>query len=388
MRNQVQAVIFGAGNIGRGFLGDLFSQSGYRIVFIDVVDKIIERLNRDGSYHIRVVGDGERTVVVKNVSAIKSADTVNVSSHIKSADIIATAVGVENLRRIAPLIASGLKQRFDSASAREVNIIICENIIESGKHLRSLVLKELEPRYHNLIGEKVGFVATVVSRMVPVLTADEKRENPTQIKVEPYRVLPVDKPAFRGTIPSVDGFQYISNLIAYEERKLFTHNAGHAISAYFGHQKGYTYTYEAIGDPDIRSRTYAALMESGRALIEKHEFTSEEHQVHIEDLFHRFANVALGDTITRVCRDPVRKLGYNDRLIGGARLALEYGIDPVNIVAGISAALKFTDTDDEKTVELQRMLAEKGLGYTLQTVCGLNPDDRLFKLIQKEYETP
>ena len=382
----MKAVVFGAGNIGRGFLGQLFSQSGYSIVFVDVVDEVIQRINRDRSFPVHIVGDSERTFIVKNISAVNSADTETVTSHIQSADIMATAVGVNVLPKIAPSIAAGLKLRFDSGNLDELNIIICENIIESGKHLKSLVKHHLEKDYHQLLDQKVGFVATVVSRMVPVPTEQNWKENPAQVKVEPYCTLPVDKPAFRGALPAVEGFQHIDNLLAYEERKLFTHNAGHALCAYFSYPKGYKYIYQAIADPEIRTKTLAALMESGKALIQKHRFTEEQHRAHIDDLFHRFSNVALGDTVARVGRDPIRKLGYNDRFIGGARLALQYKIEPVNIVNGICAALKFDDSGDPKAVELQQILSEKGLGRTLETICGLSENDKLFAMIKRTCE--
>jgi len=382
----MKAVVFGAGNIGRGFLGQLFSQSGYDLLYIDVVDEIIDRINRDGLFPIHIVGEGKRTYIVKNVSAVKSADTETVTAHIESADILATAVGVNVLPKIAPAIAAGLARRFDSGNLNELNIIICENIIESGKHLKSLVMQHLEQKYRDIIDEKIGFVATVVSRMVPVPTEQDKKENPAQVKVEPYCILPADKLAFRGKIPRIEGFKYIDNLIAYEERKLFTHNAGHALCAYLGYLKGHTYIYEAIGDAEIKTRALEALMETGEALIKKHGFTDEEHRAHIDDLFHRFANVALGDTVARVGRDPIRKLGHNDRFIGGARLALEYGIEPVNIVHGICAALRFDDPDDEKALELQQMLKNKGLDYTLEKLCGLSPDNKLSEMIKQYFK--
>ena len=199
-------------------------------------------------------------------------------------------------------------------------------------------------------------------------------------------VMPVDKPAFKGQMPPVEGLQFSDNLLAYEERKLFTHNAGHALCAYFGYLQGYQYIYQAVNDAEIRAVASAALMESGQALIARHGFTPEEHRAHIEDLFSRFANVALGDTVARVGRDPIRKLGHNDRLIGSARIALEYDVEPVNLVQGICAALKFDPAEDEAAQKLQKLLDENGLEYVLGEVCGLAGDDRLFSLITGSFQ--
>ena len=42
--------MYGGGNIGRGFIGMLFSMSGYEVTFIDVAEPVIEGLNREKKY--------------------------------------------------------------------------------------------------------------------------------------------------------------------------------------------------------------------------------------------------------------------------------------------------------------------------------------------------
>jgi mannitol-1-phosphate 5-dehydrogenase len=381
-----KAVVFGAGNIGRGFLGQLFSQSGYEIVFVELAPDIIARLSNDGRYPIRVVGEREWTYVVQNVRAVHATDVDRISREIGTADIMATAVGVNALPAVAPTIAKALERRFDAGNVTELNVIICENIIDSGEHLKALVLNHLPARYHRILKEKVGWVATVVSRMVPVVTEEMKRENPAQIAVEPYCVLPVDKKAFKGPLPEIQGFAFSDNLAALEERKLFAHNAGHALCAYFGHEKGYTYIWEAVRDQEVRRKTLMGLRESGRALIKKHRFSPKEYREHVEDLLRRFGNVALGDTIARVARDPIRKLGRRDRLVGSALLAMDYGVKPLFLVEGIVAALCYRHPDDEKSLELQRLLSDEGIACVLESVCGLDPGEMLYQMIFQKYQ--
>ena len=383
----MKAVIFGAGNIGRGFLGHLFAQSGYEIVFVEVAEEIIDRLNADGGYPIHIVGEENWTYRVERVRAVHASDVGRISQEITTAHILATAVGVNALPAVAPTVAEALRSRFDAQNAAELNVIICENIIHSGEHLKGLVLQHLPGQYHPLVEEKVGWVATVVSRMVPVVTEDMKTENPAQIAVEPYCVLPVDKKAFKGPLPKIEGFDFADNLPALEERKLYAHNAGHALCAYFGHEKRYTYIYEAIADPEVRRKTLMGLNESGRALCKKHGFSPKEYREHIDDLLRRFGNVALGDTVARVARDPIRKLGRQDRLIGSALLAMEYEVKPVYLLEGIVAALRYTDPEDEKALRLQQLLADEGIAYVLETLCGLDPAEPLFDLISQKYKT-
>jgi mannitol-1-phosphate 5-dehydrogenase len=383
----MKAVVFGAGNIGRGFLGQLFSQSGYEIVFVEVATDIINRLNTDRAYPIHIVGEKNWTYRVEQVTAVHAADVDTIREEIGTANLLATAVGVNALPAVAPTIAGALRSRLDDGNVTALNVIICENVIHSGEHLKRLVLRHVPQQYHRTVEEKVGWVATVVSRMVPVVTEEMKRENPAQISVEPYCILPVDKKAFKDPLPKIEGFKFADNLPALEERKLYAHNAGHALCAYFGHEKRYTYIYEAIADPEIRRKTLMGLNESGRALCKKHGFSPKEYREHIDDLLRRFGNVALGDTIARVARDPIRKLGRQDRLIGSALLALEYEVKLVYLLEGIVAALRYTDPEDEKALRLQQLLADEGIAHVLETVCGLDSAEPLHELIFDKYQS-
>jgi len=224
--------------------------------------------------------------------------------------------------------------------------------------------------------------------MVPI-TPEEKREaDPLYVAVEEYAILPVDARAFVGEIPGIRGLQPQEDFAAYTERKLFTHNCGHVLCALWGYERGYTYLWEATEDADVRERALAALRESGEALIRKHGFTTEEHHAHIEDLIERFKNRALGDTIFRVARDPVRKLGRTDRLVGAALLALEYGVEPTHLVQGIISALRYDNPADPVAVGLQEKLANEGPEAVLTEVCGLTPDEPLYQLILDEIQEP
>lgn len=377
-----KVVQFGAGNIGRGFLGQLFYESGYEIVFVEARNEIVNLLNREKAYTLKIVGDESSKVLIKNIRCINSKDVDVVAEEISSTDLIATAVGVKVLEFVAPSIAKGFEKRIKEENYSPFNIIICENLMNANEIFKQMILENLESSYKSYADEKIGFVQAVVSRMVPAVPADLLSRDPLLVFAEAYKELPVDKSGFRGEIPEIIGVKPISNFHAYEERKLFTHNAGHAIAAYLGYKKGCTYIYEAMKDKEIRGIVLGAIMyESGRALIKKHSFDPADYEAHVNDLIHRFSNVALGDTVARVGKDPIRKLKPSDRLIGGAKLALEYDIKPVNFIKGIKTALAYDNPEDKEAVELQTLLKTKGLDVVLQDVCGLSPEEKLFNLI-------
>ena len=379
-----KAVQFGAGNIGRGFLGQLFSQSGYETVFVEANETLVSLLKDKRCYPLKIVGDNPRDYTIENVRAVSAFDKEAVAGEIVSADIIATAVGVDILSRIAPVIASGLEKRAESG-AGPVNIIICENLLHAGNIFRKYVESAIGSSAKAYLREKVGFVETVVSRMIPAPSEEERKQNPLLVKAEEYGVLPVDGSAFAGEAPEVKGMKPCKGLTACEEQKLFVHNLGHAATAYAGYMKGYKYIWESIEDPEIKSFVYGILAESGSALNRKHGFTSGEQQSHIADLLHRFTNRDLGDPVVRVGRDPLRKLRPSDRFLGAASLAVEQGIKPARITSAIGLALCYGYAGDAQARKLSSDLKTKGIDYVLQETCRLKPEDMLYGMIRKKY---
>ncbi|MHB0997996.1 MAG: mannitol-1-phosphate 5-dehydrogenase [Armatimonadota bacterium] len=378
-----KAIQFGAGNIGRGFTTQLFTESGYEVVFSDVVDDVVNLINERGSYPIEIVGDNAETVIIKNVRAVNGKDQEAVAREIKDASLICTAVGVNVLKFVAPPIALGIKMRADAGIEEPINILICENLIHASDILRGYILSALPAEYEEYVRTHVGLVESVVSRMVPIMTEEQKQKDPLSVYVEAYKKLPVDKRGFIGEIPNIVGMQPYDNLEGYVERKLFTHNLAHAAAGYLGYLRGHEYVWQAVGDAVVLAKLRAALAETGEALIKKWGFTPEEHKAHIEDLLHRFANVALGDTCTRVGKDPIRKLGTNDRVVGGAKLAVSYGIKPVNVALVAAAGLVYDNTEDEAAVKIQQMISDEGLDAVFEKICGIDPKTELADLIRQ-----
>jgi len=377
------AVHFGAGNIGRGFLGQLYHQSGYRTVFVDVDARLVEALNAAGRYDIQIVGDGAcRTNPVRNVSALRGEDVEAVAEAVAGCQIASCAVGVRALSHIAAPLAAGIVRRAEG-SGEPLNVVVCENLLDAVETLRDQVLEAMDERHRGFVRERVGFVATVVSRMVPIVPDEVRERHPLYVAVEAYATLPVDETAFVGGVPAIEGFLPVPNIGAHEERKLFCHNCGHALCAYPGYQKGLELIADAVTDPDVHRLVTAGLAETGEALVRKHGFEPDEHQGHVADLLRRFANRALGDTVFRVGRDPIRKLGRHDRLVGAADLCLSQGVEPVHVLEGIRAALAFDHPDDPEAARLQAMLSEGGPDAVLREACGLTPEEPLYDRIRE-----
>ena len=382
-----KAIIFGAGNIGRGFIGQLFSESGYAVTFVDVDQDLVDALNRQGSYHLQAVfNDDIQDCRIGPVRAIHGGDTAAVAAAVAVASLGATAVGASALRHIAPGLARGLERRA-AAAAPALNLIICENLKGAAAVCRDLIAAAIAPACRDYVAEQVGLVDTVIGRMVPMPTPEMRARDVSFIRVEPYKELPVDRSGFRGEIPMISAMSPEENFPLFTARKLYIHNCGHALLAYAGYRRGYEYGYEALEDSDVRRLLDGGLAESVAGIVQRFACRREWLDDHVRDLLRRFANRLLADTIFRLGRDPIRKLQPTDRLVGAANLALTTGQVPTHLAWGIAAALCFDPADDPAAVEVQTLLREKGLETGLCQLTGIAPASALGGAVIAAYRT-
>ncbi|MFA7692303.1 MAG: hypothetical protein WCX86_05340 [Candidatus Hydrogenedentales bacterium] len=383
-----RAVHFGAGSIGRGFLGQIYCESGYETIFIDVERSVVDALNERNAYPLYEVSDaGTRKLFMERMHAVDGNDMEAAAVALAASDIASTAVGLRALPHIAPIIATAVEKRFRRYDAPPMNIIICENIKGGERYLRSLVASHLSKTDQVLLEKYVGFVEASIGRMVPVMTEEQRAEDPLSVYVEPYCELPVDAHGFRGVIPELVHLQPTTHFEAYVERKLFVHNLTHAATAYVGYHRGYRYIYEAIRDPEVHALVEAAGLESCAALAKKFDMEPEALEAHRRDLIHRYHNRALADQVDRVGRDPKRKLSPEDRLIGAMHLCLDHDIEPKAIASVTGAAILYNNPDDPSAVEIQELLREKGVDEVLTKICGLSPDSRAATLIRNAVQS-
>ncbi|MCA1010172.1 mannitol-1-phosphate 5-dehydrogenase [Halobacillus halophilus] len=372
----MKAVHFGAGNIGRGFIGALLSQAGYETIFVDVNGELIDELNQKRTYQVDLAGT-DRSIEVTNVSGLNSInDEQAVMKAIEEAEVITTAVGPNILPAIAPVLAQGLLQKKDKA-----NVIACENMVGGSDILKEHVLENRGADQKEWIRENIGFPNSAVDRIVP----DQHQDDLLTVKVEPYFEWVVETTGIQGNRPEIKGITYVDDLTPYIERKLFTVNTGHAVAAYLGKFHGYQTIKQVMDDPAIKEKIRGALQESGAVLIEKYKFDEEVHHEYIETILSRFENPDLSDEVTRVGRAPIRKLGPNDRLVQPAVSYLEYvQKDPIHLAEVIAAALFYENEQDQEAVELQKRIDEEGRIKVFQEIADLDKDHRLVKAVEAQ----
>ncbi len=371
-------VLFGAGKIGRSFIGQLFSSGGYEVVFVDVYKPIIDELNHRGNYNVIIKSENEQILNIKNVRGVYAYDEPKVVHEVATAGILAVSVGINGLINIFPLLAKGLLMRFQSDRENALDIIIAENMRNADAYFKVQLLKYLPETYP--FDKLVGLIETSIGKMVPIMKKKDIDEDILQIYAEPYNTLILNRRGFKNQIPDIKGLAPKENMKAWVDRKLFIHNLGHSAAAYIGnlHNPQFIYLYEALAVPELFSYVRGTMLQSAEILLQKYpdEFTPEDLIEHIDDLLLRFQNKALGDTIFRVGCDLSRKLGSEDRLAGAIHNALGLNLRYDKILFALVCGCHFRATDEEGNMLKEDIrfvkLYENGIESVLKNVCGFD----------------
>ena len=378
-----KAVQFGAGKIGRGFLGQLLFEGGCQTTFVDTDTGLVDALNARGDYPLRLVSDaGIQDLRIGNLCALDARrDNDAVTEAIIEADLASIAVGANVLPHVAPALAAGLNARAASGCG-PINVLLCENQWHAATLMRDLLIPHLAPEAHLYFETQVGLVETVIGRMVPMMTDQQRAEDPLLIVAEPYKELPVARAMLRGKPPPLLGLILADNFEAYEARKLYLHNMSHAALAYLGYQRGHEFIWECASDPSVSEACRAALTEIVPVLTAEYGLARDALMAFAQDLLQRFANQALGDTVARVAADPLRKLRPDDRLVGAACLCLKHAVMPSALAVVIAAALHYDAPADTGAQELQRLRRQLGVAGVLESVSGTESGSELGRLVE------
>ena len=371
-------VIFGAGKIGRSFIGQLFSRAGYEIVLVDMDARLIGELNRQRSYKVLICDSNPETIIVENVRGVQARDTASVTEEIAAADILAVSVGKNGLPHLVPVLSEGLLKREHAYPGRALDIILAENMRNADVFFHNELVRRLPAAYP--LDERVGLVETSIGKMAPLIVNPD--DDILTVSAEAYNTLIVNKEGFKNPIPLVDGLDAKENMKAWVDRKLFIHNFGHAAVAYLGYKvhPDHVYIWEMLEYQAVKRIVKQAMQQSAAVLQAIHPgvFTDAHLQDHIDDLLRRFANRSLGDTIFRVGCDLYRKLAPDDRIITPLTNAYHHQL-PYNLIQQVLlAALQFRCTGPDgkmfpSDIDFHNELKKEGERKLLQRVCGLKP---------------
>lgn len=355
---------------------------GHEVIFAARRDEIVNSINRHG-YDVIIKGLIETRIPVRGVRAV-SMPGEDFAREVERADHIYTAVRPDNLPGISTSLAEALLHRIKSGVKRPLDVFCSENLKNAGSQIERLIFTNLPSQFAQQVQDYVGFNSAISDRIVSaqefdetgriVITADATGDvlfDTLQVKTD-FDVLP--------PLKGLDNFP------ACIEEKLYILNCGHAICAYLGYKRGYKYIHEAMADEAINRAVVGAMLEAQSALQYKHG-RALHYGGMINEILASFSNAALMDTVARVGRDPVRKLQSDDRLIGPAKLAYRYGIEPTYLIQGCAAALSFAEHGDPQAAELQKLVKERSAEYSLDFISQLRPWNPVSKLILNELQS-
>lgn len=379
-----QALIFGAGKIGRGFIAHLLHAANYNVSYVDASDFVVSRLQSHG-YDVHVLGAPEKNITLKAAAAFLTSDTDAVAQAVAAHDLLFTAAGGANLPAIGRLIAKGLDlrltQRGGAAHAGDCNIIICENYKKPANILRDAIKEHASPATVAWMNDHLGIAETQVLRSCIEPTDEMKKQDPLSLQVQDWWVLPCDADAIRGTPPAVEGLSFKPNFENELIRKLYTYNCSNAVIGYLGYLRGHVMLAQAANDAQILAIAREAYKETGEALIREFDFDPAEHRKLQELALSKYRDEKIADPIERNCRDSRRKLSADDRLMGPALLASKNGVQPHAVCLAIAAAFFYEGSDDEGTKAVRQFVTDNGVPAAIKQFCGIDETHTLFPLI-------
>ncbi|MHA3996920.1 mannitol-1-phosphate 5-dehydrogenase [Lactococcus cremoris] len=382
-----KAVHFGAGNIGRGFIGKILSKNGFEIYFVDTNKAIIDELNTRHSYEIGIASSSPEKISVSGVFGINNGENPkDVIEAIAQADIVTTAIGPNILPYIAELVAKGIQKRKEENKQVQIDIIACENMIGGSEFLEKKVAEYLSDSDKVYLANYIGFPNAAVDRIVP----GQKHEDLLYVEVEPFCEWVIDESQIKNKSFKLEGVHYASNLEPFIERKLFSVNSGHATVAYSSAYKGYKTILEGLQHKEILSALKGVQKETRALLLAKwpQYFTEEDLMSYHQMIISRFANPKIIDEVTRVARTPIRKLGYDERFIRPIRELNERGLSYQNHLDIVGKIFAYQDENDSQSVQLQEKLSTMDFQRLIEEVTGLSNKKIILEieLVIKKYK--
>ena len=380
----MKCVILGAGKIARGFIGHLLYLSNIPFTFVEKAEGLVNLINERGQYTVNILGNPEKNCIVKDVKAISFSDEEEIAKEISEATVVFTSVGGKNLKELVPLLAKGIEKK--ACNGGYLNIVTCENWKQPANLLKEGVEELISEEVKEYFEKEIGFTEAVIMRSGIESDAELLKQDPLIVNVQDFWELPIDASRLAGPMPPLPEIKLIEEFTGFLERKFYTYNAANGTTSFVGALLGFEKIADAAHDNRILKILDGVYRETAQALSKKHNFPLEEQLAFTLTSKRKLQDYTIVDFIERNARDPIRKLGPDDRLVGSARLVLEYGIIPENLCVAIAAAIYYESPEDEFANALVRMRKEEGIDAVIEKVCKLDPKGQLGLLIKEKIE--
>ena len=380
----MSCVIFGAGKIARGFVGHLLFLSNIEFTFVEKVDTLADLINERGQYTVNILGDASKSTLVTGAKALKFSQIDEISNAVAYADCIFDAVGGKNLGEIVPFLTRGIEKRA-KVNPKPLNIITCENWKLPADILRKGITESISADCREFFEKNVGITEAVIMRSAIESTPELLAVDPLVVNAQDFWEFPFDASRLKATMPEgMICLKPIYEFTGFLERKFYTYNAANGTTSFVGALLGYKYIADAAHDDRILKLLDGVYTETATALSKKHNFPFDEQWAFTRTSLRKLQDRNIVDYIERNARDPMRKLGKDDRLVGSARLCLEYGVKPDSLAVAIACAMHYEEPTDEFALKLAEIRNTRGYDAILSEVCSLDPDGELGMLVKEK----
>ena len=377
----MKAIVFGAGKIARGFIGQLLYLSKTDITFVDIDQQLVDRLNKDQKYHVYILGDSSLDSDVTGFQAVQLEDEKRIGAALVEADIAFVSVGGANLKSLGEKIGRIYKE--NGIPKKPFNFVTCENWRHAGAFLYEGITAEMEEQEKTILDQFVGVNEAVIMRSATQPSDELAMQDATGVWVQNYWYLPISAEHFKGELPPIQDAELMQNFGDFLTQKMYTNNTSNAVIAYHGYLAGYELLAEAANSPEVSALLDEVYEEINQTLVAELHVDPQQQKAFAEKARAKYTDWTIVDRIIRHGKDPLRKLGAQDRLIAPARMALNHGVYPRVIIETIAKALFFDEESDASARKLKAMRREHGIPYVLQTVCELNEQEPLYREVLK-----
>ena len=382
----MKAVVLGAGRIGRGFVTELLTLNQVEITFFDAMPAMVEELNVRKEYTIHVLGAPDNDILKKDVKSYEIKDTDQLAACWAEADLIFTACGGKNMPAVGATLAEAFGKLMAAGKVHTSNVVTCENWIDPAADLKKGIFDHLTEEQKKVFEEYVGVSESVILCTGTGAPDPDKVTNPMDTWVQDLRYLPIDRDRIKGELPKLEYIDFVPAFGDLLKQKIYTNNTSVATVAYLGKLKGLTYVAESANDPEIEPILDGVYREINEALVKGMGINEESQLEFSKRAKAKYTDPAIVDVVTRIARDPIRKLGPEDRFIGPIRIALGIGLEPKSIAMGCAAALYYENPEDEAARELVKLRREKGVDYILEHISKLDLNGPEVKCIREAVE--
>ncbi|MEG0273736.1 mannitol dehydrogenase family protein [Amedibacillus sp. YH-ame10] len=382
----MNVMILGAGRIGRGFIAELMTLNGEDITFFDASQAMADKLNEKKEYTIHVLGNEDMNVEMHNVKANFFYDGEMLADCWAKSDFIFTACGGKNMANVGETLAKAFKVMVKNNTVHTANIVTCENWIDPAKDLKDNIVKNLTPEEVELFEKYIGVSESVIMCTGTGAPDPSKVTNEMDTWVQNLRYLPIDFDRIKGEVPNWQYIEFVRDFGDLLKQKIYTNNTSVATVSYLGKLKGLTYVADSSNDPEIEPILDQVYEEINGALIKGMGIDEASQLKFSKTAKAKYTDRAIVDLVDRIARDPIRKLGPEDRFIGPMSIALQAGVTPKAIALGAAAALYFDNPEDEDAKKLKLMRESKGVDYVLENISKIDPNGDVALLIKEAIE--